>query len=186
MRRVSTTLSLSKFYAGRTIVEEIYPFNEHNKTIFYTTTFMIYIIINWYILAYGWHSNINKVTRNSFKKWPLNLWWISNKTLMKVGNITKAATFKSFFHLRGCSYGGELARLGGLARLSEISPSSYKNITCSYEKWASPPKWDLTWFCWDPTITFFVTVLFNIFMRQTLTDDFWRLHKNINCAFPSM
>ena len=39
--------------------------------------------------------------------------------------------------LRGCSYGGELARLGGLARLSEISPSlrkSYKNIMCSYEK----------------------------------------------------
>ena len=24
---------------------------------------------------------------------------------------------------KGCSYGGELARLGGLARLSEISPS---------------------------------------------------------------
>ena len=21
-------------------------------------------------------------------------------------------------------------------------------------------------------------------MRQTLTDDFWGLHKNINCAFP--
>ena len=39
--------------------------------------------------------------------------------------------------LRGCSYGGELARLGGLARLVEISPSlrnSYKNIMCSYEK----------------------------------------------------
>ena len=29
-----------------------------------------------------------------------------------------------------------------------------------------------------------MTVLFNIFMRQTLTDDFWGLHKNINCAFP--
>ena len=25
--------------------------------------------------------------------------WISNKTIMEVGNITKAATFKSFFHL---------------------------------------------------------------------------------------
>ena len=39
--------------------------------------------------------------------------------------------------LRGYSYGGELARLGGLAHLSEISPSlrnSYKNIMCSYEK----------------------------------------------------
>ena len=28
------------------------------------------------------------------------------------------------------------------------------------------------------------TVLFNIFIRQTLTEDFWGLHKNINCAFP--
>ena len=30
----------------------------------------------------------------------------------------------------------------------------------------------------------FVAVLFNIFMRQTLTDGFWGLHKNMNCAFP--
>ena len=29
--------------------------------------------------------------------------------------------------------------------------NSYKHIMCSYEKWASPPKWDLTWFCRDPT-----------------------------------
>ena len=29
-----------------------------------------------------------------------------------------------------------------------------------------------------------VSVLYNIFMRQTLTDDFWGLHKNMNCAFP--
>ena len=34
------------------------------------------------------------------------------------------------------------------------------------------------------TIRFFVTVPFNIFIRQTLTDDFWGLHKNMNCAFP--
>ena len=56
--------------------------------------------------------------------------------------------------LRGYSYGGELARLSGLARLSEISPSlrnSYKNIMCSYKTWASPPRWDLTWFYQDPT-----------------------------------
>ena len=39
-----------------------------------------------------------KETRSSFKKWPLNL-WISNKTIMEVGNITKAATFKSFLYL---------------------------------------------------------------------------------------
>ena len=57
---------------------------------------------------------------------------------MEVGNITKAATFKSFFHL------------------------SYKNTQ----------------------LLFFVTVLFDIFMRQTLTDDFRGLHKKMNCAFP--
>ena len=35
------------------------------------------------------------------------------------------------------------------------------------------------------TITFlWQTVLFNIFMRQTLTDTFWGLHKNMNCVFP--
>ena len=28
------------------------------------------------------------------------------------------------------------------------------------------------------------TELFNIFIRQTLADDFWGLHKNMNCAFP--
>ena len=33
-------------------------------------------------------------------------------------------------------------------------------------------------------LLFFATGLFNIFMRQTLTDDFWGLHKNLNCAFP--
>ena len=57
--------------------------------------------------------------------------------------------------LRGCSYGGELTRLGGLVRLGEISPSlrnSYKNIACSYDKWASAPRWDLTWFCRDPNL----------------------------------
>ena len=29
-----------------------------------------------------------------------------------------------------------------------------------------------------------MTAVFNIFMKQTLTDDFWGLHKNMNCAFP--
>ena len=29
----------------------------------------------------------------------MNLWWISNKTIIQVGNIKKAATFKSFLHL---------------------------------------------------------------------------------------
>ena len=32
-------------------------------------------------------------------------------------------------------------------------------------------------------LLFSVTVVFNIFMRQTL-NDFWRLHKNMNYAFP--
>ena len=57
---------------------------------------------------------------------------------MEVGNIIKAATFKSFLYL-------------------------------SYKK---------------RTISFFVTVLFHIFKRQTLTDDFWGLHKNMSCEFP--
>ena len=39
-----------------------------------------------------------KETRNSSEKWPLNLWWISNKTIMAIGNVSKAATFKSFLH----------------------------------------------------------------------------------------
>ena len=36
-----------------------------------------------------------KETCSWFKKWPLNL-WISNNTIMEVGNIKKTATFKSF------------------------------------------------------------------------------------------
>ena len=74
-----------------------------------------------------------KETRNSFKKWPLNLWWISNKIIMEVRNIAKATNFKSFLH---------------------------------------------------HAITFFMTVLFKFFMRHTLPDYFWGLHKNMNCAFP--
>ena len=34
------------------------------------------------------------------------------------------------------------------------------------------------------TVTFFVAAFFNFFMKQTLTDDFGGLHKNVNCAFP--
>ena len=33
-------------------------------------------------------------------------------------------------------------------------------------------------------LLFLWTVLFNIFIRQTLSDDFWGLHKYMNCAFP--
>ena len=79
-----------------------------------------------------------KEMRNSFKKWPLNLWWISNKAIMEVGNITKVTIFKCFL------------------------PLSYRNTQ----------------------LLFFVTMLFHIFMRKTLINDFWGLHKNMNCAFP--
>ena len=57
--------------------------------------------------------------------------------------------------LSGCSYGGELTRFCGLAHPGKILPSwrnSYKNIMCLYEKWASPPRWNLTWFFWDLTL----------------------------------
>ena len=30
----------------------------------------------------------------------------------------------------------------------------------------------------------FCEALFQIFMGQTLTDNFWGLHKKMNCAFP--
>ena len=48
--------------------------------------------------------------------------------------------------LRGYSYGIAQTRLSGLAHLGEVSRSlrnSYKNMMCSYEKWARPPRWDL-------------------------------------------
>ena len=62
---------------------------------------------------------------------------------MKVGNITKAVTFKSFL------------------LLSQKKQKQNKNKNA---------------------ITFFVTVLFNILMKKN--NDFWGLHKNMNCAFP--
>ena len=79
-----------------------------------------------------------KETRNSFKKWSLNLWYILNKAIMEVQDIAKAAILKSFIHL------------------------SYKNTQLL--------------FMWQCLLIFF--------MRRKLTDDFWRLHKNMNCAFP--
>ena len=48
------------------------------------------------------------------------------KDLLKLKGVSKEK-----ISIMGCSYEGELARLGGLARLGEISPSlrnSYKNI----------------------------------------------------------
>ena len=76
--------------------------------------------------------------RNSFKKQPFNLWWISNKTIMEIENVSKAVTFKSFAH-------------------QIIKTHNY----------------------------FFLRQYFSIiFMRQTLTDYFWGLHKNKNSVFP--
>ena len=87
----------------------------------------------------GWQTALPlKKTRDSLKKWSLNLWRISSKTIIEVGNITKAATFKCFLHLR------------------------YKNTQ----------------------LLFLWTVLFNILMRETITNDFGGLHKNMNCTFP--
>ena len=77
-----------------------------------------------------------KEMHNSFRKWPFNLWWNSNKTIIEIGNIIKAATFTF---------------------------SSQKLKTYNY---------------------FFVTVLFNFFMGQALTDYFLGLQKNINGPFP--
>ena len=70
----------------------------------------------------------------------MKLSWISNKTIIEVGNITKAAICKSFLHL------------------------SYKHTQ----------------------LLFLWTMLFNSFMRQTLTYNFGGLHKNMNKAFPSV
>ena len=47
----------------------------------------------------------------------------------------KKRNYKKETSIRGCSNGGELAKLGGLGHLGEISPSlrnSYKNIMRSY------------------------------------------------------
>ena len=43
-------------------------------------------------------SNLKEI-RNSFKKWPLYLWWIWNKTVMEFDNIAKTAIFNRILHL---------------------------------------------------------------------------------------
>ena len=85
------------------------------------------------------NANTLKKTRSLFKKWSLNLWWISNKTIIEVENITKGASFKSLLYL------------------------SHK----------------------DTQLLFLWQCFLNNLIRQTLsTDDFWGLHKNMNCAVP--
>ena len=45
-------------------------------------------------------SDLWETLKETICKWPLNLWWISNKLeLRKLENTTKAAAFKSFLHL---------------------------------------------------------------------------------------
>ena len=60
--------------------------------------FLVLLIPSCSLTRCFWGILLNE-TCNSFKNWPLNLWWISNKIIMEVGNIRKAATFKSFLHL---------------------------------------------------------------------------------------
>ena len=81
-------------------------------------------IAQWY---HQWNESNHKWNKRKHSAWNLNWLW-------------------------DCSYGGELAWLGGQAR--GISPSlrnCYKNIMRSYDKWASLPRWDLAWFCQDLT-----------------------------------
>ena len=76
------------------------------------------------ILCYETLNEISKLNMNNNKV---------KKTSVKL--IPFGSSSQNSF-IRGCSYEGELVRLGGLARLVEISPSlrnSYKNM-CSYEK----------------------------------------------------
>ena len=61
------------------------------------------------------------------------------KALSHLAGLAHLLVFisKIFISPRDCSYGDELARLGGLAHLGEILSSlgnSCKNIMCSYEK----------------------------------------------------
>ena len=115
----------------------------------------IVVMIYWiYFLIEMWEV----FQRRLFNPLMPNSWWYEkghtylNKPAADNNYAQLVVLIKNW--LRGCSYGGQLARLGGLAHLSEISPSlrnSYKIIMYSYEKWANLPRWDLTWLCRDPT-----------------------------------
>ena len=80
-----------------TINIEYWTFNRwsvyHRITVFIYIGYLLYLL---YILI----KSAVTCKRDILKEmWPLDLWWISNKTIMDVRNITKAATFKSFIHL---------------------------------------------------------------------------------------
>ena len=82
---------------------------------------------------------------------------IKKSVLLDIALVLNVLYKWEYFCLNGltsCLYGGELARLGGLAHLGEILPSlrnSFKNRMCSYDRWARLPRWDRTWLCRDPT-----------------------------------
>ena len=42
--------------------------------------------------------NLIKGNAQFVQKVIFNLWWISNKTVIEIGNVRKTATFKSFLH----------------------------------------------------------------------------------------
>ena len=93
-------IQVKEFIFNKVVIYSLTPYQKSNSfTDFfkYFTTIAKTSLLQSKVLVNPSVSAVLKETRNSFKKWPLNYWWISNKTIMEVGNITKAATFKSFF-----------------------------------------------------------------------------------------
>ena len=94
--RIEISTSLSKIW-GSSLSKTWYPATFTKKICLFKLQFN-----QTYQNMFKGYYNLTKLlkeTRNSFKKWPLNLWWISNKTDTENGNITKATTFKSFLYL---------------------------------------------------------------------------------------
>ena len=98
---------------------------------------------------------------------PVDPWWetsyvfaylLDMQLFRRIPNIrkSKSATVDISYFLGGCTYGGELAWLGGLARLCEISPSLGTLIKIcvhmsselarlgwiSFDFAGIPPRWD--------------------------------------------
>ena len=98
--------------------------------------------------------NLNlKETRNSFRH--LNLSWISNKTIMRVGNITKAATFESFFHVSLTACFNELKEVKYFKKIKNIEESPSKS-RCIFRTQSSI--YDEDFFVWkyNQKVTIFV------------------------------
>ena len=75
-----------------------------------------------------WASLCFKGNAQFVQKWPLDLLRISDKTIIKVGNVTKAANFKSFLHL---SYKNtELLFLWQCFLI--LSWDKHKNMNCAF------------------------------------------------------